>query len=64
MANRILVLWPSGDLLCEGESALSVVRANDEKKEESPSTEPCPPTKRSPQHDGESGIFRRGERAA
>ncbi len=59
MANRILVLWPSGDVLCEGDSALS-----DDDKEVSPETEPCPPTKRSPQHEGESGIFRRGERAA
>ncbi len=61
MANRILVLWPSGDLLCEGESALTAA-APEKEEEPSPETEPCPPTKRSPEH--ESGIFRRGERAA
>lgn len=52
-SKHIVVVWPSGHVVCEGDSALDP--APEAERPAEPDTEPCPPTKRSP--GAESGIF-------
>jgi hypothetical protein len=64
-SNRIVVVWPSGDVVCEGQSALDAAPAPVPAPvvdDVAPETEPCPPTQPSPP--GRSGIFRRAKRVA
>lgn len=63
-STRIVLVWPWGEVLCQGFSVLGEepkrpATAPIEREDEE--EEPCPPTK--PSASG-SGIFRRAERAA
>jgi hypothetical protein len=63
-SKQIVVVWPSGKVLCEGQSALDEAPAPREDHDGEPADpcDSCPPTKRS--RELESGVFRRSERAA